>query len=312
MSKQNLNTSCPIDYRYSLSELARAPQRAARVLYVVGGLYGNPEALQALSKILHQEPGAEVVFNGDFNWFNIDQGSYIAVNKFALAHTAIRGNVETELARSESRGCGCNYPGWVAEEIVAESNAIIEALRSTARHHPELSQKLAALPRFLVYRIGAARIGVVHGDAESLSGWGFSQENLADPACLTQVKDWFRQTNMDVFACSHTCLPVLKRLNLGDRAALVINNGAAGMPNFKHSRYGLVTRIADNPCRHVSPIYSVAHAGLFLDAIAIDYDQQKWHDRFLENWPAGTAAYRSYYQRITAGPDYRLEQALQY
>jgi len=84
------NTSCPIDYRYSLSELACAPEKVVRVLYVVGGLYGNPEALLALTNILRQEPDAEVVFNGDFNWFNIDYGSYIDINEFVLAHTAIR------------------------------------------------------------------------------------------------------------------------------------------------------------------------------------------------------------------------------
>lgn len=305
-----LNTNCPIDYRYSLSELACAPEKEARILYVVGGLYGNPEALLALTNILQQEPDAEVVFNGDFNWFNIDHGSYIDVNEFVLAHTAIRGNVETELVQSESRGCGCNYPQWVAEEVVAGSNAIIEILRSTAVHHTELGKKLAALPRFLVYRIGTVRIGVVHGDAESLSGWGFSQEYLADPANPERVKDWFRQTNIDVYACSHTCLPVLKQLHLGDRAAWVMNNGAAGMPNFKDSRYGLVTRIADNPCRHASAVYGVKHAGLYLDAIALDYDHQKWHTRFLDNWPEGSVAYDSYYRRITAGPDYNLEQAL--
>jgi hypothetical protein len=304
------NTSCPIDYRYSLPELACAPEKATRVLYVVGGLYGNPEALRELSNILNEEPDAEVVFNGDFNWFNIDPGSYIDVNEFVLAHTAIRGNVETELVQTESRGCGCSYPGWVAEEIVAGSNTIIEILRSTAGRYPELSKKLTALPRFLVYRIGATRIGVVHGDAQSLSGWGFSQENLADPTCLDRVKSWFIQTSMDVYACSHTCLPVLKRLDLGDRVAWVMNNGAAGMPNFKNSRYGLVTRIADRPCRHVSPVYGATHAGLYLDAIALNYDHQKWQARFSENWPEGTAAHQSYYSRITAGPDYRLEQAL--
>jgi len=310
VNMQQENPGCPIDYRYSLSQLAEAPEKAVRSLYVVGGLYGNPEAQQKLLSILHEEPGAEVVFNGDFNWFNIDHRSYVDVNEFVLTHTAIRGNVETELTQTESRGCGCSYPAWVAKDMVDGSNAIIEILRSTAIHYPELTERLAALPRFLVYRIGAARIGIVHGDAASLSGWGFSQECLADQMHLERAKIWFIRTGMDVYACSHTCLPVLKRLNLGCRVGFIINNGAAGMPNFIDSHHGLVTRIADSPCRHVAPIYGVNHGRLYVDAIALDYDQQKWLARFLENWPEGSPAHESYYSRIANGPDYRLQQAL--
>ena len=39
------------------------------------------------------------------------------------------------------------------------------------------------------------------------------------------------------------------------------------------------------------------------------YDQAAFVDRFLKRWPQGSPAHASYYKRITAGPDYRLEQA---
>ena len=40
--------SCPLHYLYSPRALARAPDLAARTVYVVGGLYGNPMALDAV------------------------------------------------------------------------------------------------------------------------------------------------------------------------------------------------------------------------------------------------------------------------
>jgi hypothetical protein len=42
--------------------------------------------------------------------------------------------------------------------------------------------------------------------------------------------------------------------------------------------------------------------GLFIDLLKIDFDQRRWLDDFLENWPAGTPAHRSYFRRITRGP----------
>ena len=44
------------------------------------------------------EPGAKLVFNGDFNWFNADAMAFEGINRVVLQHVALRGNVETELA----------------------------------------------------------------------------------------------------------------------------------------------------------------------------------------------------------------------
>ena len=52
---------------------------------------------------------ANLVFNGDFNWFNIAR-RLRRHQRDRARPTALRGNVETELAGDDDRGCGCGYP----------------------------------------------------------------------------------------------------------------------------------------------------------------------------------------------------------
>ena len=68
--------SCPLTYRYEPEALGRATQLEADTIYVVGGLYGNPAALQALLERADREPGGPpaIVFNGDFHW--LDEGPW--------------------------------------------------------------------------------------------------------------------------------------------------------------------------------------------------------------------------------------------
>ncbi|MEF8793301.1 hypothetical protein [Thiohalorhabdus sp.] len=49
---------CPLHYRYRPEHLRRPPELAAEVLYVVGGLYGNLEALTAVRALAAREPVA--------------------------------------------------------------------------------------------------------------------------------------------------------------------------------------------------------------------------------------------------------------
>jgi hypothetical protein len=110
---------------------------------------------------------------------------------------------------------------------------------------------------------------------------------------------------VDVFASSHTCLPVLQAF---PRNRIVVNNGAAGMPNFHGSRFGLASRISVRPSRN--PLYGAAAGDLFVEAIALPYDAAAWEACFLAQWPAGSEAHDSYYQRIANGPRYGVERAL--
>ncbi len=44
-------------------------------------------------------------------------------------------------------------------------------------------------------------------------------------------------------------------------------------------------------------------------SMPLRYDAAAWEKRFLAQWPAGSDAYRSYYERIVNGPDYALRDA---
>jgi hypothetical protein len=299
--------ACPLSYRYEAAALSAAPSLEADTLWIAGGLYGNPFALESLIARYESEPGRKaLVFNGDFHWFDVDEALFAQIDDRVHGHKATRGNVETELASpADGAGCGCGYPEWVGDETVAYSNRIIERLKLAARRHPRAVERLAALPMHLVARIGGERVAVVHGDGDSLAGWGFSQEALASAGGREAALRQLEAANARVFASSHTCLPVLQRL--GDGRAIV-NNGAAGMPNFRGTRYGLATRISTEPSR--AALYGARAGELHVEAVKLDYDQAAWERTFLAQWPAGSDAYRAYYERIARGPGYSIEQAL--
>ena len=303
--------ACPVDYRYGAHALAAAASIEAETLYVAGGLYGNPFALDQLLELAAAEPGARVVFNGDFNWFNVDAAGFRRINEAVLAHTATRGNVETERAHAErGAGCGCGYPDWVGDAEVERSNRILERLRVTAAAEPGLTRQLSELPMFAVARVGETRVGIVHGDAESLAGWAFSQENLATQAGVAALAAAFETARVSVIASSHTCLPVLQPVETVAGEAVLVNNGAAGMPNFRGTRHGLVTRISVRPPHAHNALYGVPCGELHVHAIPIRYDAAAWEGRFLAQWPAGSDGWLSYYQRICNGPAYSTGDAL--
>src|SRR5258706_7217665 len=186
-----------------------------------------------------------LVFNGDFLGLEVEAADFGRVNDVVLAFRAPRANVEAGLATpQDGAGCGCGYPDWVGDDTVQRSNRIIERLRATAERLPRTLASLRALPMHLVARVGDAHIAIVHGDADSLAGWSFSQEALATQDGLLNAREAFDAAGADVFASSHTCLPVLQRFAAGQ---VLVNNGAAGMPNFRGGRYGLATRIALTP-----------------------------------------------------------------
>lgn len=300
--------SCPLAYGYAPSVFRRAAEIEAETVYAVGGLYGNPFALDAILAAAAAEPVAPtLVFNGDFNWFDAAPDDFAALNARVLAHVALRGNVETELASDDdAAGCGCAYPDWVGDAEVARSNAILATLRETARGLPGLRARLGALPMHAVAAVGGERIALVHGDAWSLAGWNFSQERLLeDPAPAVAA---FAAAGVRVFASSHTCLPVVQPIDLPDGRRLIANNGAAGLPNFRGARFGLVTRISVRP--RGDALYGERLGAICVEALAVRYDHAAWLDWFDARWPEGTPASASYRRRIVDGPSYEVEQAV--
>jgi hypothetical protein len=158
-------------------------------------------------------------------------------------------------------------------------------------------------------RVGDTRVAIVHGDCEGLAGWGLSREALAQEQPRRNIVQWFAETNTGIIASSHSCLPVLMDFALTDGIGIVINNGAAGMPNFANTRYGLITRIALQSSPHAA-IYGTRLNDVYIDALPVHYDHARWQTYFLANWPPGSAAHTSYYQRIVHGPSYRASEAL--
>jgi hypothetical protein len=311
--------TCPASYGYGPQVFRRTPDIVADTLYVVGGLYGNPYALDAVEALAAQEArsGAQprLVFNGDFHWFDTDPQIFESITRRVLRHTALRGNVETEIAGDDdAAGCGCAYPEAVSDAEVERSNAIIRLLRETARRWPRMRQELGRLPMHAVAQVGSARIGIVHGDATALAGWDFAHDSLADPFKEDASAEALRVAQVDAFASSHTCLPVLHCMNVDHVRRAIINNGAAGMPNFAGTRFGLISRIATTPAPAGMPVlhevaWQVAGRDLYIAAIAAKYDVAGWRARFLTDWPAESPAYESYFRRIEHGPAYSWEQA---
>jgi hypothetical protein len=277
------------------------------VLYVVGGLYGNLAALEAIEELAAAER-ASVVINGDFHWFDAEPAWFAAIERGVTRHPALRGNVETEIARPAEigAGCGCAYPETVDDGTVERSNRILDGLRSVARDDDRA--RLAALPMHLVAAVGDLRVGIVHGDAGALAGWRFAHDALDDPANADWLDDVRRASGIDVFASTHTCLAALRDLALPSGRLTVINNGAAGMPNFAGTTFGLISRIATRPSPHEA-LYGTRRDGVFIDALPVRYDAAAFLDRFLARWPAGSPAHESYVRRITDGPDYPIASA---
>jgi len=292
--------TCPVSYRYGPQALRAQPALELDTLWIAGGLYGNRYALESLLEAFDHDGGRKaLVFNGDFHWFDAEPEEFAHINRTVLRFIATRGNVETELAAPETdAGCGCGYPDWGGQETVDRSNRILERLRGAACDLPAL----ARLPMHRVAQVGGRRIAIVHGDADSLAGWNFSQEVLATEQGARSARAAFAAAGVDVFASIHTCRPVMQEF--GDGRVLA-NNGAAGMPNFRRERYGLATRIALSPAP--ASVHGVREGEVFIDAVALHYDHDAWQRRFIELCPPGSDAHASYYDRILNGPDYHAE-----
>ncbi len=307
--------ACPLHYRYAPAVFNREAEIEAETLYIVGGLYGNRAALAAILDMAAGEPvNPTLVFNGDFNWFNIADEDFRAINTEVLKHVALRGNVETELATdADDAGCGCAYPDEVSDAEVERSNRIMRSLRQTGARHAALRQRLTALPMNAVASVGGVRIGIVHGDAESLAGWRFAHNALDEEANQQWLNHVCRDARLAGFASSHTCLPALRRF--GDAAAsgarhFIVNNGAAGMPNFAYTEYGLITRISRHAAAEGLAQYGIGQGGLFIDALPVHYDVRTFSDQFIRSWPPGSPAHQSYFARISNGPAFAPPQAL--
>jgi hypothetical protein len=318
--------TCPADYQYPAGALLAADDGQAEVLYVAGGLYGNTEALEALRTRASREGGpVRVILAGDFHWFDVAPQEFRIIAQGVEALEAVAGNVERELAGDDSgAGCGCAYPTYVADAVVERSNAIIAQLQETARTFSAHRAWMSSLPAFRAVQVASERVLILHGDTRSLAGWSFAAEVMPEapqtlrvrsniePADITRA-EWitqeFRRLGAKVIACSHTCLPFARRVRSRDWDGLLINNGAAGMPNFRGSHCGIITRIAAYRAIPEGSLYGSQIGALRCDALALEYDPTRWWARFRRQWPQGSPADLNYAQRMLRGPEYDLAWA---
>ncbi len=308
--------SCPLSYRYQPTSLAALRAKRTDTLYCVGGLYGNAFALDALEHLLQEERNeTRVVFNGDFHWFDASADAFAYIEARTTSdsrYLRLRGNVETEIASDDDQGCGCGYPDAVDDGTVERSNEILRILRAASFASPSRREHLAALDMAGAFLVGAQRVVVVHGDLESLAGWRLDPGSLDDPKHAQWAAQSMREANADIVASSHTCLPALRRISIDDQARTVVNNGAAGMPCFAQTRFGIVTRIATEPASAIGlkSLYGERHADVWVEAIALRFDFDAWRTQFLALWPEGSSAHRSYFPRIEHGTNFTVSQAL--
>lgn len=306
--------SCPLHYRYQPEALGDNPVECdADVLYVAGGLYGNPFALDEIEAMAEREQArghrVQVLFNGDFNWFNASDEGFRGINQRVLEHWAITGNVEYELARpGEGAGCGCAYPDFVADDVVERSNRIMERLQDVASKHSALQDRLAELPRYCCMIFGGLKVVVLHGDPESLAGWGLSHEVL-DGAGGARLVSWFRRTGADIIVSTHTCLPVMRSLSVDGRQCLFLNNGSAGMANLAGDRRGLIARIALTAPSDGA--FRLATAGPVTAALEpVGFSFSSWLSMFDTVWPRNSDASLSYRHRILNGTDLTVTELM--
>lgn len=331
--------ACPIDYRIAEDAFAGAPQHVCDVLYVVGGLYGNPFALDAVEKLVEEDkralaqgaaasgaaeaaveaagasdaadaserdPRVLVVLNGDVHWFDKTAENFANIERRIGRYLPLVGNVEAELRRQVDVGvgCGCAYPECTSDESVSRSNRIHKMLSIAVDQHPELKESLAGRPAIATVDVAGAKVGITHGDEKLIGGWDCSRESLQDIMRQDELDQFMEKNDIDVFATTHTCAPVALRLARG----AVINNGAAGLPNFAGQRFGLCIRIARTP--HADALFGCELDGLFVQAVPVRYDHDAYLTWFDGLWDELSPAAISYRDRIVNGPDDRLGDSL--
>lgn len=291
--------SCPIDYNIDKNIFSDSTKDVdCDCLYVVGGLYGNLQSLNEIIEMANSENlPTTIVFNGDIHWFDIHPDDFEKIEGIIKNHMPLLGNVEAEIIRSEdiNVGCGCSYPDCVDDEAVERSNEIHRMLKQGALKSRVSIDNLKSRSYACTAKVGDKRIAITHGDEISLAGWGCSRENLFESSRQLDLEKWFKDNSIDIIASTHTCAPAVFSKN----SKAVINNGASGMPNFSNTNYGLITRISKN--KNERAIYRSKLDDIYIEAVPINYDSNKFITWFDSVWDSDSPAAISYRDRIVSG-----------
>jgi len=303
---------CPVDYHLDEALFSADSSLHTDTLYVVGGLYGNPFALDELERMLEKERklGRDplVVLNGDIHWFDKTADNFLSIERRIERNgwVPLVGNVEAELRRQVDVGvgCGCSYPDCTDDASVSRSNRIHRMLSTAVQERPECKEPLIGRPPATTVDVCGIKVAITHGDEKLLGGWDCSGDSLQDPVRQDELSRWMKRMGVRVLACTHTCAPVGIALEDG----VVINNGATGLPNFEGQQFGIVSRIATTSSDEW--IFGTQLDGLFIEAVPVRYDHDAYLAWFDDLWSRLSPAAVSYRGRIIDGPAERIQEAL--
>jgi radical SAM/Cys-rich protein len=301
--------ACPVDYHLPEKIFTDDPQVSCKTLYVVGGLYGNPFALDAIESMAAAESDEPlVVLNGDIHWFDKNAQNFMNIERRINrpGWIPLVGNVEAELRRQNDIGvgCGCAYPSCTSDASVSRSNRIHRMLSIAVHEHPECKEPLIGRAAAMTVDVAGTKVGITHGDEKLIGGWDCSRDSLQDPLRQDELSQFMKRAGIQVFATTHTCAAVGIQLEAG----LMINNGAAGLPNFEGQHFGIITRIATTP--PPESVFGARLGDLYVDAVPVRYDHDayvKWFDGLWEPLSPAAVSYRG---RIVNGDSARIAEAL--
>lgn len=309
---------CPMDYKLTQEMFEECDGAEINTLYAVGGLYGNIFAAETIKEIV--EDGRKngeistVALNGDSHWFDKEEETFFKVENIIKKWIPMQGNVEMEMTRNSDigAGCGCAYPDCVDDSTVERSNKIHGELKKIAEKNPELVAELKNRPKVKIFNVGGKKICVTHGDEKLLGGWGCSVDSMQSEERRNDIKNWMDRNEISVMAVSHTCSPVFagygNENTEGKSTAAVINNGAAGLPNFKDGNYGLISRIST--FKSDKAIYRTEIDNIYVEAVPVKYSTPEFIQWFDRIWKTGSPAEISYRERIVKSVDVEIADAL--
>ena len=237
---------------------ARRSSQAKRSMSSAGSTAISPRSTRSSDWPPRERAPPTIVFNGDFHWFDAEPAWFAEIERARRAAIRrLRGNVETEIARAGDigAGCGCAYPperrrghGARARTKSSRDLRASDAGRGAAHGSPHCrcisSRRSARL-----------RVGIVHGDAAcarrlALRARRTRRSRARGLARRRAARVAHRRVRLDPHLPRGAC--ATSRCPAG--RLTVVNNGAAGMPNFSGSTFGVITRIATSPSPHRSAL----------------------------------------------------------
>ncbi len=158
--------TCPADYTIGKNAFVAVTGEYDSA-YIIGGLYGNREALRAIKEMQRRETELTssepvLIFNGDTHWFDYRYRDFIEIEKAISGDIRLLGNVEAEMRRDDDigAGCGCSYPYSTSDEAVERSNEIHLKLKKVASSHADVVKALNERDAVTSVKAGGIKVAV--------------------------------------------------------------------------------------------------------------------------------------------------------